>query len=63
MLVGVISLSGPRERFGKTEVAEMKRVLGPVAENLTKKSGRRMAGIPSRAISTEHSAARRGRRC
>ena len=39
MLVGVISLSGPREQFGKTEVAEMKRVLGPVAENLTKNLG------------------------
>jgi DNA-binding IclR family transcriptional regulator len=35
MLVGVISLSGPRERFGRTEIAEMKRVLGPVAETLT----------------------------
>lgn len=34
-LVGVISLSGPRERFGKTEIAEMKRVLGPVAKALT----------------------------
>ncbi|KAA0072550.1 helix-turn-helix domain-containing protein [Tardiphaga sp. P9-11] len=35
MLVGVISLSGPRERFGEVEIAEMKRVLGPVAEKLT----------------------------
>ncbi|MES2031155.1 MAG: helix-turn-helix domain-containing protein [Pseudomonadota bacterium] len=35
MLVGVISLSGPRERFGEAEIAEMKRVLGPVAEKLT----------------------------
>lgn len=35
MLVGVISLSGPRERFGEGEIAEMKRVLGPVAEKLT----------------------------
>ncbi|MEH2513677.1 DNA-binding IclR family transcriptional regulator [Nitrobacteraceae bacterium AZCC 1564] len=34
-LIGVISLSGPRERFGKTEIAEMKRVLGPVAKALT----------------------------
>lgn len=39
MLLGAISLSGPRERFGKTEIAKMKRVLGPVAENLTKKLG------------------------
>lgn len=35
MLVGVISLSGPRERFGEAEIAEMKRVLGPVAKKLT----------------------------
>lgn len=35
MLIGVISLSGPRERFGKAEIAEMKRVLGPVAKALT----------------------------
>lgn len=35
MLVGVISLSGPRERFGDAEIAEMKRVLGPIAEKLT----------------------------
>jgi DNA-binding IclR family transcriptional regulator len=35
MLVGVISLSGPRDRFGKTEIANMKRALGPVAERLT----------------------------
>jgi DNA-binding IclR family transcriptional regulator len=35
ILVGVISLSGPRDRFGKTEIAKMKRALGPVAENLT----------------------------
>jgi DNA-binding IclR family transcriptional regulator len=34
-LIGVISLSGPRERFGKNEIAEMKRVLGPVAKALT----------------------------
>lgn len=39
MLVGVISLSGPRERFGKMEITEMKRVLGPVAETLTKNLG------------------------
>ncbi|MCD0419897.1 helix-turn-helix domain-containing protein [Rubrivivax sp. JA1024] len=39
VLIGVISLSGPRERFGKTEVANMKRVLGPVAEKLTKTLG------------------------
>lgn len=39
MLVGVISLSGPRERFGAAEIAEMKRVLGPVAENLTTNLG------------------------
>jgi DNA-binding IclR family transcriptional regulator len=39
MLVGVISLSGPRERFGEAEIAEMKRVLGPVAETLTKNLG------------------------
>ncbi|HEY8335262.1 MAG TPA: helix-turn-helix domain-containing protein [Tardiphaga sp.] len=35
MLIGVISLSGPRERFGEAEIAEMKRVLGPVAKALT----------------------------
>jgi DNA-binding IclR family transcriptional regulator len=35
MLVGVISLSGPRERFGETEIAQMKSVLGPIAEKLT----------------------------
>lgn len=35
ILVGVISLSGPRERFGDAEIAAMKRVLGPVAETLT----------------------------
>jgi DNA-binding IclR family transcriptional regulator len=35
MLIGVISLSGPRERFGEAEIAEMKRVLGPVAQALT----------------------------
>ncbi|MCR6735961.1 MAG: helix-turn-helix domain-containing protein [Afipia sp.] len=35
MLAGVISLSGPRERFGKLEIAEMKRVLGPVAKALS----------------------------
>lgn len=39
MLVGVISLSGPRERFGKTEITEMKRVLGPVAKTLTTNLG------------------------
>jgi DNA-binding IclR family transcriptional regulator len=39
MLVGVISLSGPRERFGDAEIAEMKRVLGPVARTLTIKLG------------------------
>jgi DNA-binding IclR family transcriptional regulator len=39
MLVGVISLSGPRERFGKMEITEMKRVLGPVVETLTKNLG------------------------
>jgi DNA-binding IclR family transcriptional regulator len=39
MLVGVISLSGPRERFGKTEIAYMKRMLGPIAESLTCKLG------------------------
>lgn len=38
-LIGVISLSGPRERFGKAEIAKMKRLLGPVAENLTKALG------------------------
>ena len=35
ILVGVISLSGPRERFGDTRVAEMKSLLGPVAAKLT----------------------------
>jgi DNA-binding IclR family transcriptional regulator len=39
MLVGVISLSGPRERFGEAEIAEMKRLLGPVAETLTRNLG------------------------
>ncbi|MET0969983.1 MAG: helix-turn-helix domain-containing protein [Tardiphaga sp.] len=39
MLVGVISLSGPRERFGDAEIAEMKRVLGPVARTLTTNLG------------------------
>lgn len=35
VLIGVISLSGPRERFGKAEVAAMKSLLGPVAARLT----------------------------
>ena len=39
MLIGVISLSGPRERFGKAEISDMKRVLGPVAERLTTNLG------------------------
>ena len=39
MLVGVISLSGPRERFGDAEIAQMKNVLGPVAEKLTQNLG------------------------
>jgi DNA-binding IclR family transcriptional regulator len=39
ILVGVISLSGPRERFGKNEIAKMRRVLGPVAESLSIKLG------------------------
>jgi DNA-binding IclR family transcriptional regulator len=39
ILIGVISLSGPRERFGKNEIAKMKRSLGPVAEHLTGKLG------------------------
>lgn len=39
VLIGVISLSGPRERFGKAEIARMKRVLGPVAEKLTDSLG------------------------
>ena len=34
-LVGVLSLSGPRERFGRAEINQMKQVLGSVAENLT----------------------------
>ena len=34
-LVGVLSLSGPRERFGAAEIAAMEAVLGPVAEKLT----------------------------
>lgn len=38
-LIGVISLSGPRERFGKAEVAAMKSLLGPVAERLTRHLG------------------------
>jgi DNA-binding IclR family transcriptional regulator len=39
VLIGAISLSGPRERFGKAEIAKMKRVLGPVAERLTNALG------------------------
>ncbi len=39
MLVGVISLSGPRERFGKGEITKMKRLLAPTAEKLTNKFG------------------------
>ncbi|MCX7319966.1 MAG: IclR family transcriptional regulator [Hyphomicrobiales bacterium] len=35
ILVGVISLSGPRERFGDSRIAEMKSLLGPVAAKLT----------------------------
>jgi DNA-binding IclR family transcriptional regulator len=35
----VISLSGPRERFRKAEIAKMKRLLGPAAEQLTNKFG------------------------
>lgn len=35
VLIGVISLSGPRERFGKAEIAKMKSVLAPVAERVT----------------------------
>jgi DNA-binding IclR family transcriptional regulator len=42
VLVGVISLSGPRERFGKAEIAKMKRVLGPAAERVTNNLG----GVP-----------------
>lgn len=42
VLVGVISLSGPRERFGKAEIAKMKRVLGPAAERVTTNLG----GVP-----------------
>jgi DNA-binding IclR family transcriptional regulator len=38
-LVGVISLSGPRERFGKGEIAKMKRLLGPAAKELANKFG------------------------
>lgn len=39
MLIGVISLSGPRERFGELEITGMKRTLGPVAEKLTNNLG------------------------
>lgn len=39
MLVGVISLSGPIERFGSMQIANMKRVLGPVAEDITRRLG------------------------
>ena len=35
MLVGVISLSGPRERFGEAEIAQMKATLGPIAKKLS----------------------------
>lgn len=34
-MIGAISLSGPRERFGKGEIERMKSVLGPVAKELT----------------------------
>ncbi|RTL72968.1 MAG: IclR family transcriptional regulator [Hyphomicrobiales bacterium] len=34
-LIGAISLSGPRERFGKSEIERMKTLLGPVAKELT----------------------------
>ncbi len=39
MLVGVISLSGPRERFGEAEIAQMKATLGPIAQKLTQNLG------------------------
>jgi DNA-binding IclR family transcriptional regulator len=39
VLIGAISLSGPRERFGNGQIAKMKRVLAPIAENLTKSLG------------------------
>ena len=39
MLVGVISLSGPRERFGEAEIAQMKSTLGPIAQKLTQNLG------------------------
>jgi DNA-binding IclR family transcriptional regulator len=38
-LVGVLSLSGPRERFGAPEIDRMKAVLGPVAKKLTMSLG------------------------
>ncbi|MDB5620043.1 helix-turn-helix domain-containing protein [Tardiphaga sp.] len=34
-LIGVLSLSGPRERFGAVEIEQMKSVLGPVARELS----------------------------
>lgn len=39
MLVGVISLSGPRERFGEAEITQMKATLGPIAQKLTQNLG------------------------
>ena len=38
-LLGALSLSGPRERFGKEEIERMKKVLGPVARDLTQALG------------------------
>jgi DNA-binding IclR family transcriptional regulator len=38
-LLGVLSLSGPRERFGEAEIGQMKRTLGPVAKRLTETLG------------------------
>lgn len=38
-LIGVLSLSGPRERFGAAEIAGMTAMLHPVARQLTERLG------------------------
>lgn len=39
VLLGVLSLSGPRERFGPPEVRQMRKILQPAAQNLTRMFG------------------------
>jgi DNA-binding IclR family transcriptional regulator len=39
ILIGVISLSGPRERFSDVQITKMKGALAPIAKNLTKSLG------------------------